>query len=305
MPPADLAAYVSGGVRLDPAVPAQRELIEAFAWYDAKASPGVEVNFEAYGSRIREDILALLPEGWSLEGKRVLDFGCGSGRVLRHFMAEAESGTEVYGCDINKPSIEWLQENLCPPLRVFVNGAPPPLPVDDARYDLIWAHSVFTHITDQWGAWLLELHRVLKKGGLLLATFMGEGGARLFDEDRWEERVGMNVLGLGAPWNQGGPMVLHSRWWIEAHWGRAFEILAVQPDGFAARPGVWQGAVLMRPAAEPPSVDELEAPEPGEPREFESRRHNLRRLEQEGSSIRQALEDQRAEVRRLKTMMQP
>ncbi len=47
--------------------------------------------------------------------------------------------------------------------------------MEDGSFDLIWAVSVFTHLAETWSAWLLELHRVLKPGGILLATFMGEG----------------------------------------------------------------------------------------------------------------------------------
>ncbi len=32
---------------------------------------------------------------------------------------------------------------------------------------------MFSHLTDAWSTWLLELHRVLAPGGLLLATVMG------------------------------------------------------------------------------------------------------------------------------------
>src|SRR3712207_8661275 len=49
---------------------------------------------------------------------------------------------------------------------------------------------------------------------------------------RSEARIGMTVLGYGHPWEAGGPMVLHSEWWIRAHWGRAFEIDYFQPGGF-------------------------------------------------------------------------
>ena len=36
-------------------------------------------------------------------GARVLDFGCGAGRLLRHFVGDAEDG-EFWGCDIDVPS---------------------------------------------------------------------------------------------------------------------------------------------------------------------------------------------------------
>jgi SAM-dependent methyltransferase len=41
----------------------------------------------------------------TFEGRRLLDFGCGVGKYLRHLLPEAEEG-EVWGCDIDEPSIE-------------------------------------------------------------------------------------------------------------------------------------------------------------------------------------------------------
>ncbi len=41
-----------------------------------------------------------------------MDFWCGAGRVLRHFLAEAEQA-ELWGYDIAGP-IAWLQNALCP-----------------------------------------------------------------------------------------------------------------------------------------------------------------------------------------------
>src|SRR3954452_13422339 len=44
--------------------------------------------YEGIGRHGSESIRALLPKNWSFQGKRVLDFGCGAGRTLRHFFAE-------------------------------------------------------------------------------------------------------------------------------------------------------------------------------------------------------------------------
>ena len=101
----------------------------------------------------------------------MLDFGCGSGRVLREFLPEAASG-EFWGCDLHRPTIAWLDQHLSPPLRFYVNDRIP-TPHPDSYFDLVYAISVFTHITHEWSAWLLELHRILKPEGLLLATFCG------------------------------------------------------------------------------------------------------------------------------------
>jgi SAM-dependent methyltransferase len=51
--------------------------------------------FDAQGREIQQYILRSLPENYDFANKRVLDFGCGAGRVLRHFQKEAEKGELV------------------------------------------------------------------------------------------------------------------------------------------------------------------------------------------------------------------
>jgi SAM-dependent methyltransferase len=150
--------------------------------------------YQSRGRDVRSAIEGLLPPDWSFEGKRVLDFGCGAGRVLRHFEPEAREN-EVWGCDVDESSIRWLQRHLCPPFRVYRNAAMPPLPHPDGYFDVIWALSVLTHITDTWSAWLAELHRVLADDGLLLATFMGEGVAPLLADEPCPGAVELDLAG--------------------------------------------------------------------------------------------------------------
>ena len=268
------------------------------------------VLYEEIGRSVRTEILALLPPGWTFDGKRVLDFGCGAGRTLRHFLEEAEVGS-FFGCDIDGPSIAWLGSNLSPPFEVFRNEEEPPLPLAAASLDLIWAISVFTHISDHWAAWLVELHRVLRDDGLLIATTLGPGlseewadatpdpraarGGQVVDE---ADRIGMNVVHHGRSWDQGGPAVYLSGWWVEEHWGRAFEILSLREDGFATMPG-WrgQGVVVARKRPVEITVEELERIDPTEAREIEALRHNIRQLHhesQEGRATSTWLEGERA-----------
>lgn len=239
-------------------------------------------DFELFGRRYRAAILDLLPPDWSFEGKRVLDFGCGSGRVLRHFLDEARVA-ELHGSDIDAASIEWLRENLSPPLHVSKNEEEPGLPFPDGHFDLIWATSVFSVLTDTWSGWLCELHRVLRADGLLLVTFVGEGGSEFVAREPWDEdRVGMNVLAYGVSWEVGGPMVMHSPWWIREHWGRAFEILELRP-----RTDWGEGMVLMRKRDVSVTPDALERIDPADEREIRALRHNLRQVQREGVFVRE------------------
>ena len=226
------------------------------------------------GRETAEQIVRLMTGDWSFTGKRVLDFGSGAGRTLRHFSAEAEAA-EFWACDIHEPSIAWLEENLCPPFHAFRSSANPPSGLEQDSFDLIYAISVFTHLTDNSLAWLLELHRVLKPGGLLIATFMGRWSSEYFANERWiEDRVGMNVLGHNHESESGGPAVLMSEWWLREHWGRAFEIVNIDPQfqNFS-----W---VIARKRTVSLTVDDLARPA-DDPREFVALRHNLVQLQNE------------------------
>jgi SAM-dependent methyltransferase len=241
---------------LPPAVLAERVV--------TAGDPDPVATLDAVGSAARATVLGLLPVGWSWEGRRVLDFGCGPGASLRHFMAEAHSA-QFYGCDIHAPSIAWVEEHLCPPVRAFVNGDSPPLPLPDGSLDLVFAMAVFGHITDQWSAWLRELHRVLADDGLVIATVMGAGMSLRVAGEPWsEERVGMNVFNSGAGFEDGGqgPMVLHSPWWIRSHWGRIFDVAEIIDDGRPGRHAVVK--LFKRPGNV--SLEELERPDPTEQR---------------------------------------
>jgi chromosome segregation ATPase len=154
----------------------------------------------------------------------------------------------------------------------------------------------------------VELHRLLKPQGLLLVTFMGKGMSQIIADQEWNEDLfGMNVIRYGQSWKLGGPMVLHSPWWIEEHWGRAFEILSLEPDGFATKPWLDHGAVLMRKRETKIEARELDAIAPGDDREARALAHNIEQLLDEcrelRSSLRQ-LEARAAELEQVRDELQ-
>ena len=242
--------------------------VYAVEWGDPDAA------YLELGAQTKRQIVSLLPDDWSFAGRRVLDFGSGAGRTLRHFAAEAETA-EFWGCDIDGPSIEWLQEHLCPPFRAWQMISIPPLALEHESFDLIYAISVFTHLADNSTPWLLELHRTLKPGGLLIATFMGRWTSEWFAKEPWvEDRVGRNVLFHHRDWDAGGPAVLMSEWWLREHWGRAFEVVHIVPE-FQN----YSWAVLRKRDVDvdPDEIERLS----DDPREVAALRHNIRQLQRE------------------------
>jgi SAM-dependent methyltransferase len=112
-----------------------------------------------------------------------LDFGCSSGRVVRT-LAAAYPNVEWHGCDPNERAIGWASENL-PGIAFVVSPQKPPLPYDDARFDLVFAISIWSHFGERASlAWLEEMRRILRPGGLLVLTAHGYGTVAI------EESVG-------------------------------------------------------------------------------------------------------------------
>jgi len=105
---------------------------------------------------------------------RYLDFGCASGRVLRHAHTFANTETDLWGCDFAPANINWIKRYLPKPIKGFINNAIPHLPFPDQTFDLISAFSVLTHIDQFEDAWLLELRRVTRPDGLLYLTIQNE-----------------------------------------------------------------------------------------------------------------------------------
>ena len=104
----------------------------------------------------------------------VLDFGCGWGRVLR-FLLKDVSPDHLKGVDIDPIGIASCRETM-PYIDFDQSNVEPPLGFESDTFDLIYAYSVFSHLPEALHLdWLAELSRVLKPGGLLLATTQRRG----------------------------------------------------------------------------------------------------------------------------------
>jgi len=101
----------------------------------------------------------------------ILDFGCGCGRVLRHW--KTLHGSRLFGTDYNPYLIRWCQQAF-PFAHVSTNDLSPPLVYADEQFDLIYTISIFTHLeATLQSTWMTELTRLLRPGGMLYLTVHG------------------------------------------------------------------------------------------------------------------------------------
>lgn len=195
-----------------------------------------DVSFDLGGRSICDDILdAAMTYQISLgRDTQVLDFGCGCGRVLRHFAPQCPA--KIDGVDIDAEAIEWCRANLSAAAAFHQNPEWPPLPFESARFDFIYSVSVFTHLPEAMQkAWLTELCRVAKPGAWLLLSvhapdLMPVGN--LVAAKQIKER-GFCYLRNEA--TSGLPdfyrTAYHAESYIRSEWGKLFQIEALIRHG--------------------------------------------------------------------------
>lgn len=162
----------------------------------------------------------------------LLDWGCGCGRVLRHWAGLPD--TRVHGCDIDPRMIEWCEENL-PFAEVAVTDLAPPLPYESGTFDLMYAFSVFTHLSEPLQhEWIRECFRVLDDGGYLLISTLGEYYLSL-DRLNASERRAFASGNLVVLYEQSAGTSLcsayHPSRYVHEKLGADFELVSFRPAG--------------------------------------------------------------------------
>lgn len=122
---------------------------------------------------------------------RALDFGFGWGRISRVFM-EAISVRNIYGADVD-PSFAEMTRALFDSDNFDVCAPFPPTAFAPASFDLVYAYSVFSHLSEQASLdWMREFARIVKPGGIVAWTTRH---ASFFEFCGWARDQGDQVSG--------------------------------------------------------------------------------------------------------------
>ena len=182
---------------------------------------------KAGGLAAAEIVGFLWRAGVGAEGRaRWLDFGCGCGRLSWYLISSGACATYV-GADVDEPAIRWCRSHLKEG-RFEVIRPEPPTAFDSESFDLVFAASVFTHFDERLqDAWLDELHRILRPGGLLLASThaprLVEQRPEIGPAGRDElARTGFLFQPGDGTFNDGA--AFHARSYLERRWGRRFTL---------------------------------------------------------------------------------
>jgi len=174
-------------------------------WWKRKVDEeyGRGAYYESVGSLNEEDYvrngqLALndcLTSGLK-ENDRVLDFGCGNGRLAVHLKNFLKG--EYWGIDINGRLIEDAKRKVAAPNFHFAVNESPRLWFPDRYFDFICAFSVITHLDIEYASELFrEWKRLLRSSDNLLVTFIKNDGIPSFSGDVSKmEHNGSFLIGL-------------------------------------------------------------------------------------------------------------
>ncbi len=191
--------------------------------------------FEA-GRRAAESLAALCTKhDTPLETcTRILDFGCGCGRVIRHLR---HLPAELHGCDSNPVGLDWCADNL-PFAQFAVNALESPLDYDRESFDVVYALSVFTHLPARLQThWMSEMRRVLKPGGLLVMSLHGDAlTGKLTRAERADYRAGRFIVRVGDLAGTNHCAAFHPAAFVRGTMADGFAVLEQVPQGATGNP---------------------------------------------------------------------
>ena len=145
-------------------------------------------TFYTFGFQLAADIYrATGPVLAHIASPEILDWGCGCGRLAIHLRRHWPTAN-VHACDVDREAVDWCAKNIAE-VEAFVSGLHPPLPLPSDSIDLVIGSSVMTHLDrPNQEAWLDEVQRVLRPGGIAALSTHGEFAAA-FQGSNLSDRV--------------------------------------------------------------------------------------------------------------------
>lgn len=163
---------------------------------------------ESYAARSKlqtSEGLALMEQVPVEPGARLLDLGCGDGRITEALARDR--GFSVVGLDSSPDMVRAAAARGLEVVEASANA----IPLPDASFDVVFSNAAL-HWVDDHPAVVREIARVLRPGGRVVARLGGAGnqteitvaGLTLFGVAPYAEH---RPSDLASPWNMGDPGV--------------------------------------------------------------------------------------------------
>ncbi len=215
----------------------------------------MQVNFLEVGWRFYSDLTRAVGRYRDMSTMgRVLDWGCGCGRMLR-FLIEDVDPAHCYGCDSDRLAIDWMKVNM-PMCDCRTIPTQPPSDYADGFFDLVYGISIFTHLDEPTQfRWLEELRRVTAPEGIVAVSVLSP--------DRYPEADALKIGRLRKKAHAAGfldvpseqrqvfaefansdyyRLTFHTPDYIERNWSKYFELVEYVEMGANSH----QDLVIMR-----------------------------------------------------------
>lgn len=166
---------------------------------------------------------------------KILDWGCGCGRIARFFSELIDC--DFYGVDIDCENINWCKANI---KGTFIDiKQEPPTQFFENYFDVIYGVSIFTHLNfNDHMKWLTELHRILRHGGYVLFTIHGDMAwyyNNAFGLNAFSRLHKAGMIDAGKCWHLDAIDIDHNRYrniflsreFIYKHWSNNFKIIDI------------------------------------------------------------------------------
>lgn len=252
-------------------IKSNKDLIKYVAPFPDKASMRItttledELEFAHHGVTIYKCLQDAIGDRWN-QFQKILDFGCGCGRVARLFK---DHDVKLFGIDIDPSLITWMKNNLLY-MDARTNSVDKPVPFKKNTFDFIFSVSVLTHVNEAYQDKLLkELCRVAKPNSLLALTTHSERAMeRVCKEDKMYKLIGVAdalfkqakkdfKIGKYAFIPQQNSHLTSEKYqygisfipasYIRKHWSKWFEILKIVPGSIHD----WQDIIVLKPKKKP------------------------------------------------------
>jgi SAM-dependent methyltransferase len=201
------------------------------------------------------DCIAKYRPACDMRGLRILDFGCGAGRVtLPLFYTVKKPDNAV---DVDPAVIEYVNK-VEPGVHAEVSSFQPPLRFLDDTFDVVYAISVWTHLAlEAAEEWLTEIKRILRPGGLALLTTsnyavlaqrrqhpkLSSMGWKDISDDNLRDQGFIFLPTPSTPGTGEYGMASHDPGWIRREWSKHMPVIGIEPGAIL---GVQDINILMK-----------------------------------------------------------